>query len=155
MKKALSYLVAATIAVTSFTQTSVAVQASPLKSVSGVNQATVQDVQYLYPRQGYYGGPQPYYGGNRYYGRGYYYGDGGYYGGRSYRHRRNNGGAIAAAGIVGLAAGVIAGQAMAQPRYASPAPVYGNRHAYCYSRYRSYDARSGTYLGYDGRRHYC
>jgi hypothetical protein len=26
---------------------------------------------------------------------------------------------------------------------------------YCYSRYRSFDARSGTYMGYDGRRHAC
>lgn len=149
MKKALSYLVAAAIAVTSFTATPAAVQASPLKSVSGVNQSSVQDIQYLYPKRGYYG-PRRHYGGNRYYG-----GDRRYYGGRHYRHRRGNGGAVAAAGVVGLAAGVLAGQALSQPRQVAPAPAYGDRHAYCYSRYRSYDARSGTYLGYDGRRHYC
>jgi hypothetical protein len=27
--------------------------------------------------------------------------------------------------------------------------------AYCESRYRSYDPRTGTYLGYDGQRHPC
>jgi hypothetical protein len=136
MRKALSIMMAAAIAVTSFAAPA-AVQASPLKSVSGVNESSVQDVQYYHGRRGgYYG---------RHYGhrRGYY------------RHRRSNGGAAVAAGVVGLAAGVIAGQALAQPRYVTPAPAYGDRHAYCYSRYRSYDARTGTYLGYDGLRHYC
>jgi hypothetical protein len=27
--------------------------------------------------------------------------------------------------------------------------------AYCMQRFRSYDPRSGTYLGYDGLRHPC
>lgn len=27
--------------------------------------------------------------------------------------------------------------------------------AYCFSRYRSFDPASGTYMGYDGRRHVC
>jgi hypothetical protein len=27
--------------------------------------------------------------------------------------------------------------------------------AYCMQRYKSYDPASGTYLGYDGRRHPC
>lgn len=27
--------------------------------------------------------------------------------------------------------------------------------AYCFSRYRSFDPASGTYMGYDGRRHPC
>ncbi|WP_136625941.1 BA14K family protein, partial [Bradyrhizobium macuxiense] len=27
--------------------------------------------------------------------------------------------------------------------------------SYCAQRYRSYDPASGTYLGYDGRRHPC
>ncbi|EKF17271.1 BA14K family protein [Nitratireductor pacificus] len=26
---------------------------------------------------------------------------------------------------------------------------------YCSNRYRSFDARSGTFMGYDGRRHFC
>ncbi len=37
------------------------------------------------------------------------------------------------------------------------APAYGGGDdvAYCQQRFRSYDARSGTYLGYDGMRHPC
>jgi hypothetical protein len=31
----------------------------------------------------------------------------------------------------------------------------GNSGSYCAQRFRSYDPRSGTYLGYDGRRHPC
>jgi hypothetical protein len=35
-------------------------------------------------------------------------------------------------------------------------PYYGRRYVgYCASRYRSYDPVSGTYVGYDGRRHVC
>ena len=36
-----------------------------------------------------------------------------------------------------------------------PGPVYGDAVAYCMRRFRSYDPRSGTYLGYDGLRHPC
>ncbi|ESR24549.1 BA14K family protein [Lutibaculum baratangense] len=86
---------------------------------------------------------------------------------RHYYHRRSNDGALAA-GVIGLAAGALIGGAIAsQP---APAPVYreyrdyrayrpemsrADWDAYCYSKYRSYDARTGTYLGYDGYRHYC
>ena len=35
------------------------------------------------------------------------------------------------------------------------APVAGDAVAYCMQRFRSYDPRSGTYLGYDGQRHPC
>ena len=31
----------------------------------------------------------------------------------------------------------------------------GGDYSYCASRFRSYDPSSGTYLGYDGRRHSC
>lgn len=37
-------------------------------------------------------------------------------------------------------------------------PGYGPRSdwlSYCFSRYRSFDPVSGTYMGYDGRRHPC
>ena len=46
----------------------------------------------------------------------------------------------------------------------SPAPVYADPGyadpgsdpvAYCTARFKSYDPRSGTYLGYDGARHPC
>ena len=40
--------------------------------------------------------------------------------------------------------------------YAPPGPVGApDWEAYCFSRYRSFDPVSGTYLGYDGRRHLC
>jgi hypothetical protein len=37
------------------------------------------------------------------------------------------------------------------------APTYGSGDdvAYCQQRFRSYDMASGTYMGYDGRRHSC
>jgi hypothetical protein len=94
----------------------------------------------------YYRGPgwrgRPAYG-RRYYGRpGYYY-------------RRDRGNA-AAAGVLGLATGAIIGGAIAQqqrqPVYV--APNQGSV-AYCSQRFKSYDPASGTYLGYDGRRHPC
>lgn len=86
------------------------------------------------------------YGGNRGY----------YYGGR----RRYNGGAAAAGIIGGLAAGAIIGGALSnQYGYAQPQTVYGVQDQggvdYCIQRFRSYDVRSGTYLGYDGLRHSC
>ena len=37
----------------------------------------------------------------------------------------------------------------------APAPGGGDATAYCEQTYRSYDPRSGTYLGYDGYRHPC
>ena len=36
-----------------------------------------------------------------------------------------------------------------------PGPAYSDAVAYCMRRFRSYDPRSGTYLGYDGFRHPC
>lgn len=72
---------------------------------------------------------------------------------------RHDPGAAVAAGIIGLATGAILGQALAlppQPRYA-PRVRYddANAIAYCARKYRSFDPGSFTYLGYDGRRHYC
>jgi hypothetical protein len=34
-------------------------------------------------------------------------------------------------------------------------PTGGDAVAYCMQRFKSYDPRSGTYLGYDGNRHPC
>ncbi|HEX5212509.1 MAG TPA: BA14K family protein [Pseudolabrys sp.] len=39
--------------------------------------------------------------------------------------------------------------------YGAPAPAGGGDVAYCAQRYHSYDPQSGTYLGFDGRRHPC
>ena len=94
------------------------------------------------------------YGDRRYYGGRRYYGDRRYYGGRYGYYRRDRGNALAA-GALGLATGAIIGGALAQSQ-AQAAPVYGsNTHAYCAQRFKSYDPRSGTYLGYDGLRHPC
>jgi BA14K-like protein len=80
--------------------------------------------------------------------------------GRHHHHRGyNNGGAI----LGGLAAGAILGGALAaqRPYYDDGyAPGYyadggGDQDAYCFSRFKSYDPASGTYLGYDGMRHAC
>jgi hypothetical protein len=84
--------------------------------------------------------------------------------GRSYssrtptRYYRRDRGDSAAAGIAGFAAGAILGGALAQQQYqAAPVYVVPNQSAvaYCSQRFRSYDPRSGTYLGYDGLRHRC
>jgi len=83
------------------------------------------------------------------------------------------GGRIAAGIIGGLAAGAIIGSIVANrgyyyapgyyyglgPYYYGPGRYYGygpgGEVAYCMQRFRSYDPRSGTYLGYDGYRHPC
>ena len=75
------------------------------------------------------------------------------------------------AGAAGFAVGTIFGNATAAPRYYAPAPVYVGPpviyrpmpvyyyapapwtpewYAYCARKYQSFDARSGTYLGFDG-----
>jgi hypothetical protein len=78
---------------------------------------------------------------------------------------------------VGVAAGAVVGGAVAASQYggygyggygydngyygSNPgyAPSYstsgGQDAAYCAQRFKSYDASSGTYLGYDGQRHPC
>jgi hypothetical protein len=77
---------------------------------------------------------------------------------RHYRHHRHyrgyNTGAAVAAGIIGLGVGAAIAS---QPRYYDEGPVYRDRDydAYCFSKYKSYDPRTGTYLGYDGYRHPC
>jgi hypothetical protein len=114
----------------------------------------VTTVQY---RGRHYGGPGyrgRYYGGPGYRGRPYYGPRGGYYYGRPYyRGRSYNPGAAAAAGVAGLAAGAIIGGAIASQ---NAAPARGDSWlAYCSAKYRSFDPASGTYLGYDGRRHVC
>ena len=92
-----------------------------------------------------------------------------------HRHYHGGGGNAVAAGVVGLAAGAIIGSALAKPRYYEPVPVYpaprrvyvepvpvyefepwtAEWYSYCADRYRSFDARSGTFMGYDGYRHFC
>jgi hypothetical protein len=91
---------------------------------------------------------------------------------------RADGGDALLGGVLGFAAGAIVGNATARPRpyYYEPAPVYvappppprpvvvytygpepwtPEWYAYCGQKFGSFDARSGTYLGYDGYRHMC
>jgi hypothetical protein len=94
----------------------------------GKSAANVENVQYRHWR----GGPGWRHDGwrHRYYGR-RHYGDG-------------------AAVLGGLAAGAIIGGAIANSRARA-----SDADAYCSQRFKSYDAGSGTYLGYDGNRHPC
>lgn len=72
-------------------------------------------------------------------------------------------GAAIGAGIAGFAAGTFLGGALAsEPRYYGPdyyayepRRQYGPSVRWCMDHYRSYDLRTRTYLGYDGRRHPC
>ena len=101
-----------------------------------------------------------------------FYRGGGYGHRRGYRHRRGYyhgspygyyGGAAAAASIIGLTAGVIAGSALAAPYgtrtvvipNATPAPYSGEWYRRCDIKYRSFRASDGTFLGYDGIRRVC
>ena len=81
------------------------------------------------------------------------------------------------AGVAGFAVGTLFGNATARPRYYAPAPVYVTPpppviyrptpvyyapapwtpewYAYCARKYESFDAGSGTFLGFDGFRHVC
>jgi len=78
------------------------------------------------------------------------------------RWRHHHGGAWGA-GITGFAAGALIGGALAPRPYYYGEPAYAyepgypvdDAEAYCEQRFRSYDPASGTYLGYDGRRHPC
>ena len=82
---------------------------------------------------------------------------------RGRHHHRHYGGGGAALG--GLAAGAILGGIIASQQrpyyydgYAAAPRYYGggdDADAYCFSRFKSYDPVSGTYLGYDGYRHPC
>lgn len=86
-----------------------------------------------------------------------------------YRHYRNNDDAIAL-GIIGLGVGAIIGGAIANshnPRviYRQPGtrvisgggyePWSRSWYRYCSNKYRSFNASTGTYRGYDGRDHFC
>ena len=61
---------------------------------------------------------------------------------------------------IGFATGLAIGGAFAAPYYYGPPRVYYSEPAddavaYCLRRFKSYDPASGTYLGFDGRRHPC
>lgn len=98
--------------------------------------------------------------------------------------RRDNSGNVAAGVLLGIVGGVILNEAVRSnntpPRY-SGAPTYGNAYPpaprkaqpdvvqyngtlepwtqawyqYCDNRFRSFNANTGTYRGYDGKDHFC
>lgn len=74
---------------------------------------------------------------------------------RSYnqRYRHHDDSSALVAGIIGFALGAAIVGTMDQAEHARTADDSWD--AYCARRYRSYDPRSRTYLGYDGLRHYC
>ena len=98
---------------------------------------------------------------------------------RHHYHHHSNSGDLAAAGILGLAAGALVVGLASQPEpvYANPyrqprprpvreypetvyldgafEPWSSEWYDYCSDRYRSFDPRSGTFMGYDGREHFC
>lgn len=75
---------------------------------------------------------------------------------RDYRRRRNNDGDVAAAAIIGLAVGAIVGGAISNDNRNDRRYYRGDSHQQrCAQRYRSYDYRTDTFVGRDGRRYYC
>lgn len=96
--------------------------------------------------------------------------------GGGYRYRDRTGDLIGA-GVLGLAVGALAAGAATsyEPEYYEPVRprryyverprvIYAQRgiepwtrawFRYCENRYRSFDARTGTFTGYDGQTHFC
>lgn len=108
----------------------------------------------------------------------------GYRQGHTHVYKKKNNDDLLAAGIVGLAVGAIAAGVLSQsqrservyidpprtapvPRYrydsyprastyyGAPEPWSRAWYRACDDRYRSFDPRTGTFMGYDGRRHFC
>jgi hypothetical protein len=73
------------------------------------------------------------------------------------------------AGLIGLGVGAAVGAALTAPAYAGPPPgpyapvagAYGppawspEWYTYCAQRYRSFNARTGYFIGYDGQPYFC
>jgi hypothetical protein len=117
--------------------------AAPVSGAFAIKNAALSNIEYVR----YYG-----YGWRGGWGRGYYGGGWGV------------GAGIAAGALI---AGALAapyyyggGPYYASPYYYAPGPgyyaePYDDGVAFCMQRYRSYDPRSGTFLGNDGYRHPC
>lgn len=156
MKKPIALFLAAAMAASSFTVAGVssasAAMTTPAPVVLNGAAETMSNVEQVRDRR--YRSGRHYRGGRNYYRSGRHYrGDRRYYS----RRRDNDSGALIAGGIIGLATGAIIGGALSQqqPRYYGGGGGGSDWLAYCSQRYRSFDPGSGTYLGYDGRRHYC
>lgn len=64
-------------------------------------------------------------------------------------------GAAIGAGIIGLTLGAILVGAANENEKQKRIQLYDRWMEYCSGRYRSFDARTETFLGFDGRRHAC
>ena len=119
---------------------------------SGARFTYVRDGRDNRGMRGHYAGRQRAFGGRRfgYAGRGY-----GRY--RGYGYDRGYGYRRGGVALGGLAAGAIIGGALAAQAAQGGDGGSPSRAdvAYCSKRFKSYDASSGTYLGYDGNRHAC
>lgn len=71
------------------------------------------------------------------------------------RDRNEDIGAAIGAGIVGLTIGAIIAGAAGEQNKRDEAARHRQWVEYCSRRYRSFDIASGTFIGYDGRRHAC
>jgi hypothetical protein len=71
-----------------------------------------------------------------------------------YRHH-DNGGSTLAAGALGFILGAAIADTQSHRDYARGHMSDQAWLSHCESKYRSFDRGSGTYLGYDGDRHYC
>lgn len=76
---------------------------------------------------------------------------------QTYQRRRgdrdSNDSSAIIAGIIGFALGAAIVGSQQQAEHARTADQSWD--SYCAKKYRSYDRRSRTYMGYDGLRHYC
>lgn len=104
-------------------------------------------------------------GGHGHWGGHNHWGGRGYWGGPGYW----------GAGLIGLGVGAAIGSALAAPVYVGPPPAYAppppppayapvaygppawspEWYTYCAERYRSFNARTGYFTGYDGLPHFC
>ena len=84
---------------------------------------------------------------DRRHGRGYY--------DRNYGSTRRDDSSALAAGFLGFVLGAAIAGSANDRSYATTRLSDQSWTANCTRRYRSFDARSGTYLGFDGYRHYC
>ncbi len=69
-------------------------------------------------------------------------------------HKDNNGNVVAA-GVLGMVLGAAVADSNDHRAYYQSHMNDNDWHNRCAARYHSYDRGSGTYLGRDGKRHYC
>jgi hypothetical protein len=132
-------------------------EAAPITAPAGLQNAPRAHVQTVQWRRGWdsggtqYGPDYEYYGprsGSGYYQAGPGYNAGGPASGTQYGPDYDDYGPRSGSGYSG------SGPAYDSYAYSGGANTGGDP-AYCQQRFRSFDPSSGTYMGYDGRRHQC